>query len=150
MTPQAAAQSGGGGGAESSSVSDVSLEDLARRLRAFREDRDWDRFHTPRNLAVSIAVESGELLEHFQWVDDEAVSEYVDKRRADIAEEIADVAIYLVQLADTLDLSLSDAISTKIELNDQRYPVELARGNAAKHTELHGPRGAKRGSRSKE
>jgi dCTP diphosphatase len=117
-----------------------SLSAIARVLRDFREARDWQRFHTPRNLAMSIVIECGELLEHFQWVSDEDVAAHVAAREEDVAEELADVAIYVVQLAETLGISLADAIAAKIERNEERYPVVLARGTAVKHTELR-PRG---------
>jgi dCTP diphosphatase len=120
---------------------DASLEEIAARLRDFRQARDWQRFHTPRNLAMSIAVECGELLEHFQWVDDEDLAAHLAAREEDVAEELADVAIYLVQLADTIGVSLSEAIEHKIERNDERYPVESSKGTAKKHTELQAARG---------
>lgn len=120
-----------------------SLRTIADRLREFRDERDWHRFHTPRNLAMSIAIECGELLEHFQWKCDEELAAYVAKREDEVAEELADVAIYLVQLAETLDISLGDAIAAKIATNDQRYPSKLARGSALKHTELRSCGGAR-------
>jgi dCTP diphosphatase len=110
----------------------VSLDEIALRLRSFREAREWERFHTPRNLAMSIVVECGELLEHFQWRDDEELGAHLSEHEADVAEELADVAIYLVQLADTIGISLSTAIAGKIDRNDERYPVEQARGRARK------------------
>jgi dCTP diphosphatase len=126
--------------ASSSRFAEDSLEAIAAKLRVFRDDRDWQRFHTPRNLAISLAVECGELLEHFQWVGDADLAEHLTERKDQVAEELADVAIYAIQLADSLELSLSEAIATKIECNAGRYPVELASGNAAKHTELHARR----------
>jgi len=126
----------------SSPVVEDSLSTISAKLRAFRDARDWQRFHTPRNLALSIAVECGELLEHFQWVDDEELSAHLAGREDDVAEEIADVAIYVIQLADALGLSLSEVIAAKIERNERRYPAELSRGSAAKHTELSARRGS--------
>jgi dCTP diphosphatase len=108
-------------------------EDLLHRIRAFRDARDWRRFHTPRNLASAIAVESGELLEHFQWSDD---TQIVDESLKGIAEELADIAIYVLELADVLGISVLEAIEAKLALNEQRYPVGLARGSSRKHTEL--------------
>ena len=110
----------------------VSLDEIALRLRSFREAREWERFHTPRNLAMSIVVECGELLEHFQWRDDDELEAHLAEHEGDVAEELADVAIYLVQLADTIGVSLSAAIASKIDRNDERYPVEQARGRARK------------------
>jgi dCTP diphosphatase len=114
-----------------------SLTVLASRLRDFRERREWEQFHTPLNLAVSISIESGELLEHFQWLDDEAAGSTIEKRRGPIAEELADVVIYAIQLAEVLDIPLSDAIDSQIELNERRYPPAAARGSSRKYTELH-------------
>jgi dCTP diphosphatase len=113
-----------------------SLGAIAARLRDFRDARDWARFHTPKNLAISIAVECGELLEHFQWLDDEQGSAELKAKGAQVAEELADVAIYVIQLADTLNIPLGDAITAKIDENERRYPTDLARGNATKHNEL--------------
>ncbi len=116
-----------------------SLAAIVDRLRDFREARDWGRFHSPKNLALSIAVECGELLEHFQWLDDANAAEELSAK-SEVAEELADVAIYVVQLADTLGISLGDAIAAKIDSNERRYPVELARGNATKHDEFRARR----------
>jgi NTP pyrophosphatase (non-canonical NTP hydrolase) len=115
-----------------------SLEAIATRLRKFRAERNWERFHTPRSLAVSVAIEAGELLEQFQWVSDEEVANHVEKRRDSIQEELADVAIYLVQLSDVLGISLAEAIEGKISLNESRYPAAAARGSSRKYTELTG------------
>jgi NTP pyrophosphatase (non-canonical NTP hydrolase) len=113
-----------------------SITAFAERLRKFRDERDWQRFHTPRNLAVSIAIETGELLEHFQWVDDETIRTTLEEQRDAIGQELADVAIYLIQLADVIGISLGKEIDSKIEVNAGHYPVETARGSAAKHTEI--------------
>ena len=117
-----------------------SLAAIAARLRDFREARDWGRFHTPGNLALAIGVECGELLEHFQWLDDENAAEELTAKSDQVGEELADVAIYVIQLADTLGIPLGDAIAAKIDANNSRYPVELARGNATKHDEFHARR----------
>jgi NTP pyrophosphatase (non-canonical NTP hydrolase) len=113
-----------------------SLTAIMDRLRDFRAARDWERYHTPRSLAVSIAVEAGELLEQFQWVNDEELESHVRARQNSIREELADVVIYAVQLSDVLGVRLGAAIRDKIELNESRYPVEASRGSASKYTEL--------------
>jgi NTP pyrophosphatase (non-canonical NTP hydrolase) len=113
-----------------------SLRTLADQLRAFRAEREWDRYHTPKNLAVAVAIEAAELLEHFQWHTDDEVAERLAHDPGPVAEELADVAIYLVQLADAAGVDLLDAIVEKIERNAERYPVSLARGNNRKYTEL--------------
>jgi NTP pyrophosphatase (non-canonical NTP hydrolase) len=112
----------------------VTLEDLARELRQFAADRDWERFHTPKNLAISLAVEIGELLEHVQWGSDEEIAGLAGSTegRAAIAEELADVLIYLVRLADVLDVDLLAAAKAKIVANARRYPAGEVRGSSEK------------------
>jgi len=112
----------------------VSLADLAAELRRFAAEREWERFHTPKNLAVSLAVEVGELLEHVQWGSDEELEARLrtpDGQRA-ISEEMADVLIYLVRLADVLEVDLLEAASSKITANAVRYPADEVRGSSAK------------------
>ena len=112
------------------------LEPLRARLRAFAAEREWETFHSPKNLAMALAGECGELLEVFQWMT-EAESRAPDpKARAAAAEELADVLLYLVRLADVLDIDLIDAASRKLDANAQKYPVDKARGHARKYTEL--------------
>jgi NTP pyrophosphatase (non-canonical NTP hydrolase) len=112
----------------------VTLEDLARELRGFAADRDWERFHTPKNLAVSLAIEVGELLEHVQWRTDAEIAELVrsPSGKAAVAEELADVLIYLVRLADILDIDLPASAAAKIAANAERYPADEVRGSAVK------------------
>jgi NTP pyrophosphatase (non-canonical NTP hydrolase) len=117
-------------------MSDKDLTALRDALRTFASDRDWDQFHSPRNLAAALSVESGELLEHFQWLKDEESLNLPDPARQAVAEEMADVLLYLVRLADKLDVDLAEAARRKINLNAKKYPVELSRGNATKHTKL--------------
>ena len=108
------------------------LDALLARIRAFREARDWGSFHTPRNIATSIAVEAAELLEHFQWTRENEPFHDLDG----IAEELADVAIYVLELADLLGLSLENAIVEKLAINDRRYPVAQSKGSTKKHSAL--------------
>lgn len=112
------------------------LINLRNSLRAFAAERDWDQFHSPKNLAMALSVEAAELLEHFQWLTDEESRNLPDATRQEVAEEIADVFLYLVRIADKLDVDLGKAAQHKIKLNDIKYPVELARGNATKHSKL--------------
>jgi NTP pyrophosphatase (non-canonical NTP hydrolase) len=112
------------------------MEQLLERIRRFRDERDWMQFHDPKNLAISITIESSELLEHFQWKDDEAVAKHVEKHLEDISDEIADVAIYLLELADNLGIDLRKAISTKLDKNEKRYPAQKSKGVATKYTDL--------------
>ena len=112
----------------------MTLDDLAGELRRFAAERDWEQFHTPKNLALSLAVEVGELLEHFQWGSDGEIADRLraaDGREA-VAEELADVLIYLVRLADVAGVDLLAAASAKIAANAERYPADEVRGSSAK------------------
>lgn len=99
------------------------------RIRQFSEDRDWEQFHTPANLAKSISIEANELLECFQWNDKEFDVEHVK-------EELADVLVYCQNMLDTLKLDADEIVNAKMDKNEQKYPVEKARGNAAKYNQL--------------
>ena len=104
------------------------MEDVKLAVVRFTEERDWDQFHSPANLAKSIAIEAGELLECFQWNDD------YDKK--EVCEELADVVNYAILLADKLDVNLEEIVMNKIEKNSKKYPVEKSKGNSRKYTEL--------------
>ena len=112
------------------------LEDLAQQIVAFRDERDWQQFHSPKNLAASISIEAAELLECFQWSSDETIAADVDKRRGEIEEEIADVLIYALLLAHDTGIEPAEAVRRKLEKNDKKYPAEKAKGSRAKYTEL--------------
>ena len=113
-----------------------SLDALRAALRRFAAARDWDQFHLPKNLAMALSVEVAELLEHFQWLPDAASDALRPSKRLQVAEEMADVLLYLVRLADRLDIDLLAAARRKIRLNARKYPVAKARGNSRKYTEL--------------
>lgn len=110
------------------------IEDLTAALRQFADERDWAQFHTPKNLVMALVGEVGELVEHFQWLTpDESVEVMKDDTSARrIAEELADVLIYLVRLADVLGVDLLEAARTKLESNAKRYPADQVRGSADK------------------
>jgi NTP pyrophosphatase (non-canonical NTP hydrolase) len=112
------------------------LVELRDALRAFAAERDWDQFHSPRNLAAALAVEAAELLEPFQWLTDEQSRELSTEARAAVEQEMADVLLYLVRLADKLGVDLEQAARAKIALNAQKYPVERARGSNRKYDAL--------------
>ena len=112
------------------------LADLRERLRRFAAERDWQQFHAPKNLAIALSVEAAELLEHFQWLSEEASRRLPAGDRAKVSAELADVLLYLVRLADELDVDLAAAARDKIELNARKYPVDGARGSSCKSTEL--------------
>ena len=112
------------------------LTELRDALRRFAAERDWDPFHSPKNLAISLSVEAAELLEHFQWVSEAESSALTPESRAKVREELADVLLYLVRLADKLDLDLIESAREKLRVNAAKYPIDKARGNAKKYTEL--------------
>ena len=110
--------------------------DLTQALRDFAAERDWEQFHTPKNLAAALAVEAGEVLEHFQWLTAEQSLALRDEARAKVALELADVLLYLVRLADRTGIDLEHAAREKLALNALKYPADKARGSARKYTEL--------------
>lgn len=112
------------------------LEALRDRIREFARERDWDQFHSPKNLAMALAGEAGELLEIFQWLTEEQSRALDDKALAKARDEIADVLLYLVRLADRLGVDPLAAAGRKLDENARKYPVDKARGNARKYDEL--------------
>lgn len=112
------------------------LEALREALRRFAAERDWDQFHFPKNLAIALSVEAAELLEHFQWLPDTESAAIPADTRAKVREELADVLLYLILLADKLDVDLAAAAVDKMAVNAKKYPVHKARGNSKKYTEL--------------
>jgi len=111
-------------------------DEVVHQLLEFRRDRDWEKFHTPRNLAASLVIEASELLECFQWARDEELDDLVVREREHIEDELADVAILLTYLCIDMGVDISSVMRRKIDKNDKRYPVRLARGNAKKYDEL--------------
>lgn len=109
---------------------------LRDRLRLFAAERDWDQFHSPKNLSAALIVEAAELLEHFQWLTEDASFELSSEKRAKVAEEIADVLLYLVRIADKLDIDVLDAALKKIDANAKKYPIDKSKGSMRKYTEL--------------
>lgn len=112
------------------------LDRLRDELRRFAAERDWDQFHTPKNLAMALAGEAGEVIEHFQWLTPEQSAKLDVATRNEVAEELADVLLYLVRLADVLEIDLAGAAVRKMAINAVRYPVDKARGRADKHDRL--------------
>jgi dCTP diphosphatase len=119
-------------------VTRVVLNDLQRELREFAVQRDWRRFHTPKNLVMALAGEVGELVELFQWLTPEESAAIMTRpgQTERVRDEVADVFAYLLQLADVLDLDLAAALREKVRRNEQRYPVSLAKGRADKYDRL--------------
>jgi dCTP diphosphatase len=112
------------------------LLDLRQRLRSFALERDWDQFHSPKNLAMALSIEAAELLEHFQWASEKESTAFSDDKKAKVSEEMADVLLYLVRLSDKLDIDLLSAARDKLAANAQKYPVAKSRGSSKKYTEL--------------
>jgi NTP pyrophosphatase (non-canonical NTP hydrolase) len=112
------------------------FEELKQEILKFRDARDWMQFHNPKNLACSIAIEAAELLEHFQWKSPEESAQLAKENRLQLAEEIADVAIYVIELCDILEIDLIQAIKAKLITNAVKYPIEKAKGSATKYNKL--------------
>jgi dCTP diphosphatase len=112
------------------------LVKLRDRLRRFATERDWEQFHSPKNLAIALNVEAAELLEHFQWLTDDASRSLPARDLARVREELADVLLYLIRLADRLGVDLLAAADAKIAVNARKYPADKARGSSRKYTDL--------------
>ena len=112
------------------------LESLKLRLRDFAKERDWDQFHSPKNFSMALIVECAELVEHFQWLTDEQSKNLPAETLEEVRLEMADIFLYLIRLADKLDVDLMDAANRKIKLNAEKYPVEKAKGLAIKYNKL--------------
>ena len=113
-----------------------SLDDIRRRLAAFVAERDWDQFHNPKNLAMALVGEAGELVEHFQWLTPEQSAALPRETREEVRLEIADVLLFLLRLCDKLDIDPLAAANDKLALNAKKYPVEKSRGRATKYDKL--------------
>jgi NTP pyrophosphatase (non-canonical NTP hydrolase) len=111
------------------------LDELKQRLRKFAQERDWDQFHSPKNLSMALSVEVAELVEHFQWLTEDKSQQLDEKTLAEVADEIADVQVYLLRLADKLDVDILDAVDKKIKKNEAKYPADKVRGSSKKYTE---------------
>ena len=112
-----------------------SLEQIKIRLREFADERDWDQFHSPKNLAMALIVEAAELVEHFQWLTEEQSQSLPSEKLAEVEQELADIQIYLIRLADKLGVDMEKAVNAKIELNAKKYPAEKVRGSALKYND---------------
>jgi dCTP diphosphatase len=112
-----------------------SLGPISEALQTFADQRDWQQFHSPKNLAIALNVEAAELLEHFQWLSEEASAEFDENRLEKVASEVADVQIYLIRLADQLGIDILAATEAKMAENEEKYPADAVRGSAKKYTE---------------
>ena len=108
---------------------------LRDALRQFARDRDWEQFHSPKNLAIALSVEAAELLEHFQWTADGSSARLSEKKRVAVSEELADVLLYLIMISDQLDIDLVAAAREKLAVNARKYPADEVRGSCKKYSE---------------
>lgn len=111
------------------------LASLRDMIRQFVDERDWDQFHSPKNLSMALSVEAAELLEHFQWLQRGDTTELGAEKYQQVRHEVADVLVYLIRLADKLDIDLMSAVDEKMALNRAKYPADLVRGDARKYHE---------------
>lgn len=114
----------------------MTINSLLKKLLKFRKDRDWEQFHNPKNLAVSLSLEANEVLEHFQWLDFDQSKAYGKQHKEEIAEEMADVLNYLLLLAHDLDVDLVEQSLKKISKNSDKYPISKSKGSSKKYTKL--------------
>lgn len=117
----------------------LEVASIQKRLQDFAAARDWQQFHSPKNLAMALVAESGELVEIFQWLTEAQSSALSDDDRLRVVDELADIQIYLLRLADALDIAIGDAVEAKILENERKYPVELSKGNATKYSRRESP-----------
>lgn len=120
----------------------LDLDSIRAFQRKFSKARDWDEFHTPKNLSIALAVEAAELLEHFQWLtadESKRIAKNPAKVKA-VSDEVSDILYYLIRLSDILEIDLEKSFWDKMRRNEAKYPVKLAKGNAKKHTELRKPK----------
>jgi dCTP diphosphatase len=113
----------------------ASVDDLRSAIRVFIGARDWEQFHSPKNLAMALSVEVSEIVEHFQWLTEEESRNLPPEKLAKIREEIGDVMIYLTEFADKLAIDPVEAAKSKVTINGQKYPADLVKGKASKYTE---------------
>ena len=121
-------------GLEGKGDSETTLQDLKDAIQAFVRERDWERFHSPKNLSMALAAEAAELMEHFLW--DTLDASYDKAKNEDVADELADILLYLLEFANMTGIDISKAVASKAKKNAEKYPVEKARGNAMKYTEF--------------
>jgi dCTP diphosphatase len=112
------------------------IKRITQKIKKFRDERDWAQFHSHKNLAISLSLEASEVLEHFQWKSDAESADHAIKEKEALAEELADVAMYLIELADNLKIDLDRAITCKMKKNALRYPVAKAKGRHTKYNRL--------------
>lgn len=111
------------------------LEAIKLKLRNFAKDRDWDQFHSPKNLSMALIAEAAELVEHFQWLTEEQSNNLSVDKLGEVEKELADIQIYLIRISDKLGINLFEAVNNKMKINEEKYPPEKVKGSAKKYTE---------------
>src|SRR3989338_2036279 len=117
-------------------MKDQRMKELIAKIIKFRDARDWKQFHNPKDVALSLVLESAEVLEHFQWKTKEEIEEYVKTAKNEIGEELADVLYWVLLLSNDLEIDVLDALDSKMKKNEQKYPVDRAKGRHTKYTDL--------------
>lgn len=113
-----------------------SIAALQQKVIAFRDARDWKQFHNPKDVALSLVLEAGEVMEHFQWKNPKEIEKHIKACQADIGDELADVLYWVLLMANDLDIDLVEAVEKKLKKNDKKYPVGKAKGKHVKYTQL--------------
>ena len=112
------------------------INDLTKKIIAFRDARDWKQFHNPKDVALSLVLEAGEVMEHFQWKNKEEIEKYIEINKADIGEELADVLYWVLLMSHDLQIDVTEALEKKIKKNEKKYPVGKAKGKHTKYNKL--------------
>ena len=112
------------------------IKKLTKKIVKFRNDRDWKQFHNPKDIALSLILEAAELLEHFQWKNQEEIEKYIKTNKKDIGDELADILYWVLLMCNDLEIDISRALEKKIEKNERKYPIDRARGKHTKYNKL--------------
>jgi len=112
------------------------IKDLTEKIKKFRDERDWKQFHNPKDVALSLVLEAGEVLEHFQWKSEEEIKQYVEKNKNEIGEELADVFYWVLLMSHDLEIDIKEALEEKLVKNEKRYPVDKSKGKHIKYNKL--------------
>lgn len=117
-------------------MKDQRIEELIKKIIEFRNARNWKQFHNPKDVALSLVLESTEVLEHFQWKNEEEIKRYIKIAKNEIGEELADVLYWILLLSNDLEINILEALEMKMKKNEQKYPVKKAKGRHTKYTDL--------------
>ena len=111
----------------------MDIENIKNKLKDFSKERNWDKYHTPKNLAMALSVEASELVEIFQWLNDKESDNLNSEDLQSVKEEISDILIYLIRIADKLEINIEESLIEKLKINEQKYPIDLSKNNAVKY-----------------